>query len=519
MIRFKKYVFIIVLAIMFALLNLISSGALIAGDVQGPAVAGYFYTEDEKVLSKQVRSFIDRADTKEIDGEIIALIAPHAGYRYSGGVAGYAFETLKDRSYKTVIIVAPSHHSGFEGLAVLDKDAYRTPLGDVPIDREITKELLNFSDKINNYEKPFLKEHAAEVQIPFLQESLKDFKIVVILTGYPTYDTYKLLTDVLTDIGRHKKGVLLVASSDLSHHNADIKARKIDKDTLENISRFSPSELFIKLSKMPRGERPCGGAGIVGVMMASKNLGADKIEILKYATSGDASGDKTAVVGYTSAVLYKLSPEAKKKLRDKENNKKDTTKEKDMGSFLSKEQKEKLLFIARKTLESYIRDKKMPEFDEKDPLLNEEMGAFVTLHKNGKLCGCIGNMIGRGPLHATIRDMSIASSTQDHRFSSVKADELDDIDIEISVLSPMEKIDDPDKIIMGKHGVMVREGIRSGVYLPQVATETGWDRDEFMNSLCVYKAGIPATSWKDGTCDIYIFSAEVFGEKELGVQR
>ena len=141
------------------------------------------------------------------------------------------------------------------------------------------------------------------------------------------------------------------------------------------------------------------------------------------------------------------------------------------------------------------------------------MGAFVTLHKAGKLRGCIGNIIGRGPLYATVCDMAIQSATSDPRFNPVTKNELDEIDIEISVLSPLERIYEPDKIIMGKHGVLVKRGFSSGVYLPQVATETGWTRDEFMDSLCAQKAGLPRDSWKKGECDIYIFSAEVFGEK------
>ena len=149
-----------------------------------------------------------------------------------------------------------------------------------------------------------------------------------------------------------------------------------------------------------------------------------------------------------------------------------------------------------------------------DEVLKRDMGAFVTLHKNGQLRGCIGHMVATGPLYLTVRDMAIAAAAQDPRFSPVTLGDMDDIDIEVSALSPMEKIDDPAKIEPGRHGVMVRMGGRSGVYLPQVAIETGWDRDQFMDSLCAHKAGIPADAWRTGECDIYIFTAEVFGEKD-----
>ena len=184
-----------------------------------------------------------------------------------------------------------------------------------------------------------------------------------------------------------------------------------------------------------------------------------------------------------------------------------------MESLLNQAQKRRLLEIARKTLEDYLGKGEAEKIKEDDPALNEEMGAFVTLHKSGELRGCIGSMIGKGPLYLTIQNMAIAAATQDPRFPSVTKGELKDIDIEISVLSPMKKIDDPSKITMGKHGVLIQSGFRSGVFLPQVATETGWDRDTFMNNLCAHKAGLPADAWKKGKCEIFIFTAEVFGEK------
>ena len=182
--------------------------------------------------------------------------------------------------------------------------------------------------------------------------------------------------------------------------------------------------------------------------------------------------------------------------------------------ILDSAQKRRLLEIARKTIQAYISTGKKPDFREDNKTLNEEMGAFVTLHKDGQLRGCIGNIIGRGPLYATVSDMAIQSATSDPRFKPVTEGEIDDIDIEISVLSPLERIYDPDKIVMGKHGVLIKSGFRSGVYLPQVATETGWTRDEFMDSLCMQKAGLPRDSWRTGGCEIHIFSAEVFGEKD-----
>jgi len=331
----------------------------------------------------------------------------------------------------------------------------------------------------------------------------------VIITGVPSYDTCTLLRDALTAVVKGRDDIIIVASTDLSHHYPDSKARLIDKDNLTDIAAFDPELLFLKFSTMSNKDTPCGRTALIGTMMAARNLGANKIDVLKYATSGDVTIDKSAVVGYASLVIYKSSrqaaPQTETEMKEKEPK---------MEELLNAKQKRRLLVIARATLEAYIKERRVPDFKEEDPVLNEELGAFVTLHKNGQLRGCIGNMTGKGPLYLTIRDMAVSASTQDPRFPPVRKDELKDIDIEISVLSPMKIIDDPEKIVIGKHGVMVQKGFRSGVYLPQVGTETGWSRERFMDSLCLHKAGLPADSWKKGGCDIYIFTAEVFGEKE-----
>lgn len=183
-----------------------------------------------------------------------------------------------------------------------------------------------------------------------------------------------------------------------------------------------------------------------------------------------------------------------------------------METILNAEQKKKLLKIARDTIVEYIKNKKIIGIKETDPILNQTMGAFVTLHENNQLRGCIGNIIGEKALYLTVQDMSIASSTEDPRFSPLTKEEIPLIHIEISVLSPLKKIKNSDEIILGKHGVLVKNNTQGGVFLPQVANETGWTKEEFMNNLCAHKAGLPKDAWKKNQCEIYIFNAEVFGE-------
>jgi AmmeMemoRadiSam system protein A len=179
---------------------------------------------------------------------------------------------------------------------------------------------------------------------------------------------------------------------------------------------------------------------------------------------------------------------------------------------LSDDGKRTLLGVARSTLEHWIREKKRPPLPEAAGSLSAEAGAFVTLHKRGQLRGCIGNMVGTRPLIETVQEMAIAASTDDPRFPRVRAEELNDIDIEISVLSPMKRISDVNEIEVGKHGILLGKGWNRGVLLPQVATEEGWDRETFLEHTCL-KAGLPHDAWKEPDTIIEIFSAEVFGER------
>jgi AmmeMemoRadiSam system protein A len=178
---------------------------------------------------------------------------------------------------------------------------------------------------------------------------------------------------------------------------------------------------------------------------------------------------------------------------------------------LNEQQQQILLQLARDTIEQYVENQTVPDLPEGDPAFLPERAVFVTLHKNGELRGCIGGLEAREPLAEAVRSSAVSAATQDPRFPPVQVDELQDLQIEVSVLSPLEKVDSPDEIVVGKHGVMVAEGMRRGVFLPQVAPEQGWDRDTMLSYLCAHKAGLPADAWKGGA-DLYIFTTQVFSE-------
>lgn len=488
--------------ILFSLILFITRSAS-ALDIIKPNVAGMFYPSDQDKLRQMVDDFIDKAEIKPIDGDIKLIICPHAGYIYSGGVAGYAYKAVKGKDFKTVVIIAPSHNTGFDGISIYESGIFRTLLGDIPVDEELAKKFIQYDKKIYFYPKAFQKEHSLEVELPFLKEALKDFKVVPMIFGYPSFENSKILGKALTDILKERSDVLVVVSTDMSHYHSYAEALKLDKQSIEKVKNLDFKGLFKALEN--GGCELCGSGGVIAGLIYCSDSGIETAEILKYANSGDVTGDKDAVVGYFSAVFYKAK---------KDNDAKSEKNIMPQNSELSAAQRKRLLEIARKSIESYVKDRKKIKLEETDPALSKIQGAFVTLNEGGELRGCIGQIEGAQPLYQAVSNMAIEAATGDPRFMPVTEKELSKIHIEISVLSPLEKVAGADKIILGKHGVIVRRGFRSGVFLPQVATQTNWSKEEFLGYLCAHKAGLPEDAWKDKNTELYVFTAEVFGEEK-----
>jgi AmmeMemoRadiSam system protein B/AmmeMemoRadiSam system protein A len=494
---------VIVWALGFGHWNLPS---LNAQDVKEPNVAGAFYPADPQELSSMIEGFLAKAKPEQMEGEIFALISPHAGYGYSGATAAFGYKLIEGKPYKMVIVIATSHRYAFSGVSVYPEGVFRTPLGEISVDSEFTAKLLNKISEVKFVPEAFSQEHSLEVQLPFLQKTLAYFKVVPIIMRDCSFETCQRLAILLKNAIGQRKDILVVASTDM-HHGYDYReAEEMDQLTISYLKDMDAEGLYNGLTDGTL--QLCGGDGVVATLVLSKMLGHDKIKILSHTTSAEVTGEKRMgvwTVGYVSCAIDGPA-EAACAIKEKP--------QEGAEPMLNKAQRKKLLELARKTIETYLKDGKKIAVTESDPVLGKEMGAFVTLHKHGELRGCIGNIVGKGPLYLTVRDMAIEAATGDPRFPSVQPFELKDIEIEISVLSPLEKIDDPEKIKMGVHGVLVRKGFYSGVFLPQVATETGWSREEFMSNLCAHKAGLPQDAWKDKSTDIYIFSAEVFSEND-----
>lgn len=486
----KKNIFLTFIFFLFL------SNISFAQQIKKPVVSGAFYPDSAKILAERIKQFLNWAEIEKKDRDILALISPHAGYDYSGSVAACGFKAIKGRPFRTVIIIGPSHFVGFDGISVYPQGAWQTPLGNVPVDEELASALIQYHPKISFSEIAFEKEHSVEVQLPFLQIVLDEFEIVPIVMGKFSFEDCQILSSGLLEVTKDRDDVLIIASTDMSHDHPYGKAKEIDNLTIKELQKLNPHTLY---NRLVMGEcELCGAAAVITALLYAQQQGMTEVEILKYANSGDVTGEEQRVVGYLSAALCR---EARRKEMSGE-------------EMLTQRQKARLLEIARKTIVEYVSSGKQLDVSEDDPLLLKNMGAFVTIHKQGELRGCIGNIIGEGPLYLTVRDMAIEAAVADPRFPSVSPRELTNIDIEISVLSEPQKVENVDEIKMGTHGVIVKKGFASGVFLPQVAIETGWTRDEFLSNLCAHKAGLSPDAWRDKETELYSFTAQVFGEKD-----
>jgi len=466
-------------------------------EVRRPAVAGTFYPADAKMLSQQVRDFLSRAPKEAVPGEIIALVTPHAGYIYSGQVAAYAFKLVAGMKFEAVVVVAPSHRAHFQGASVYDRGGFETPLGLLPVEKGLCQKLKEESELIRFVAQAHSQEHSLEVQLPFLQETLGAIHLVPIVLGDQSYRTCESVARAIARTIRGKK-VLLVASTDLSHFHSYDKAVTLDHLLLEDLRSLDAKKLAQDLDS-GKGEA-CGGGAVIAVMLAAKEMGANRAQVLKYLNSGDVTGDRSGVVGYAAAVFYRSQPSQEKETSGKKAG---------ISLGLTTEEKHSLRQIAQATIEARLKGERFQRGDILTETLKEKRGAFVSLHSHGQLRGCIGHIQPNRPLHQIIEEMALAAAFEDPRFSPLTLKELQDLELEISVLTPLQRIRDVQEIEVGKHGLYIKKGFCSGLLLPQVATEYKWDRVAFLEETC-RKAGLPRNAWKEKDAEIYLFSADIF---------
>lgn len=472
---------------------------LYASGIREAAVAGQFYPGTKRALSENVQNLLQKAPWSGHNDTVAALISPHAGYPYSGLTAAYGYNALKGTSIQTVILLGPTHHAGFHGLSIPDVDAYRTPLGEVPLDTAICKTLKQ-DPLINTHSSAHQREHSLEVQLPFLQTLLEEFKIVPILVGSLDEQDYPKLARTLSAQIK-KENTLIIASSDFTHYGPRFQYLPFKTDVKEKLSGLDQGAFQNVLDvdsrgfldyKSRTGDTICGFRPIALLLEILSGQGVRDGKLLHYTTSGAVTGDFTNSVSYASILFNR----------------------RDQTMYLTPDEKKTLLRLAREALESYVRESieltSPPEGMVLTDRLKEPAGAFVTLEKEKMLRGCIGYIEPIRPLYQAVMDNAVSACAKDYRFPPVKVSELSQIELEVSVLTPKQEIQGPEEFIPEQHGIIIEKNGKRAVFLPHVAKEQGWNREQTLQHLC-RKAGLSLDAWKTN-CRFWIFTAELFGE-------
>ena len=453
--------------------------------VRPPAVSGAFYPQDKRHLSSIVERLIEAAPRAEFEGHIRMVIAPHAGYEYSGPVAAAAYRQLTGVKYRRVILIGPSHQNYFAGAVIDAERDWATPLGELALDREGVKRLVAQEKKIAARPELFDVEHSLEVQLPFLQKVLVGSSFIPIMLGDQTYRTCKMVGDAMAAAFKGED-VLIIASTDLYHGPSYDECVATDRFTIKQIEAFDPAGLALLLEQ--KKAQACGGGAVVAGQIGAAQLGGRKVMTLKYANSSDITGTRGAyVVGYVAALVLN-SP------------------------AYTQEEERAMTAMARAALEKLLNGEALPKFVPQSNRLKESSGVFVTLKSRGQLRGCIGYVEGRKPLYQAIPAMAAAAAFEDPRFPPLAKNELAGLKIEVTILSPLHKVKDFDEIEVGRHGILVKSGFNQGLLLPQVAAEENWDRKAFLKHACL-KAGLDPDDFRKESVEVYTFEGAVICEQ------
>lgn len=475
-----------------------------------PAVAGAFYPSDKNELAAMIQGFLDNAIGERIEN-LRALVCPHAGYKYSGQTAAFAYKQVSGRNYHTVIVMSPSHHSLFPGGYIAPVSGYKTPLGVVPLSGNAAKlaALIPFSAKPQfQMERPQWArgadggkeahpdkyEHSLEVQVPFLQSVLKDFRLIPIVFGEVSP------ASVAKTLNEYVDGqTLIVASSDLSHFHKDEEARTLDGACTKAVCDLDVAAL--------EKQEACGKGPLLALVELARQNGW-KTKLLDYRNSSTVTGDKSNVVGYAAIAFYGGRSGGGAAMTGADG----------VEAQYNQEERTWMLGMARRTLTEVVNKRAAPAPAEADvpQKLRGKGACFVTLTMGGQLRGCIGHISAVEPLYQSVVDNAHHAATEDHRFNPVTPPELEKIHVEISVLTKPEPLAfaGPDDLLKKlqphKDGVVLRVGGRGATFLPQVWEQLP-EKEEFLNHLS-QKAGMPANAWREPGTQVSIYHVEAFEE-------
>jgi AmmeMemoRadiSam system protein B/AmmeMemoRadiSam system protein A len=460
----------------------------------------------------------------------MAVIVPHAGYLYSGAVAGHSFRAMQEAGCADhiIVVIGDTHTgNGSADVAVWAEGAFETPLGSLLVDGAVGQALLAAdgaaSAGIEFDRKAFTNEHPVENQLPFIQAVCPGARIVPIVIRHPSPENAQTLADALvTTLG--DRPALIVASTDLSHYHSYDEALAMDEVALQAIASLDPQAVADSPQRCSDlglgGSDPltmCSQGSVMTAIAAAQRMGADRASILHYANSGDVPiGDRDQVVGYGAVALWQsedgitipptqfpgidIHPTAEARP--------------DEALSLSPEAQEELLILARQTISQFLETETFPTFHTDDPTLLQPLGAYVTYEKQGALRGCVGRIEADRPAFLNVQYAAVAAAIADSRFPAIDPEELDELDIEITLLEPLRQLESPDEIQIGRDGVLMRVGAEKGaLYLPQVPPEQGWDLQATLLNLC-RKAGLPDDAWHRDDARFYAFSGQWFAEGE-----
>ena len=464
-----------------------------------PAVAGSFYPASAKEIKSMLGGWLHPSGNNALTPPR-AIIVPHAGYVFSGEVAASAYNRIPPgHQYKRVFLLGPSHRAGFAGASVDTVYSFaETPLGKVPIDISLGKRLISEGKGAFTFwsEAAHDGEHCLEVQLPFLQMVFGDVPpIVPIVIGTERLSVIQNIAKALEPYFNEDN--LFIISSDFSHYPSYEDARSSDLYLAETITTGGLEEFLKALRQIDKQDFPgqgtaaCGACAIAVLLEMMDAQGRDSFsaEHVMYRNSGDSIyGDKDRVVGYNSIVFTSS----------------------DHLFHFTQEEKEKMIATARASIYSYLGLKYDGDDSPVGVLKEKGYGVFVTLNLNGNLRGCIGRFTSPSSLHSTIRDMARSAAFDDPRFPALSKKEAPEIEIEVSVLSPLKRIQSIDEFKLGRDGIYMIKGYNHGTFLPQVAKETGWNTEEFLGHCARDKAGIGYYGWKDA--ELYTYQTEVVKE-------
>ena len=507
----------------------LAAGGLLAGEVRPPAVAGKFYEGVPFALDAQVGRLLSTADHPAVKGRLVALVAPHAGYVFSGRCAASVFGLLATGQVSRVIVLGLSHHVAFAGVSLpeVGVTAYRTPLGDVTLDTAACAELRG---------KPGFTvapgadgpEHSIEVELPFLQHTLGKFVLVPLVCGRMDAPTVSVVAEALT--GYVGTGTLIVASSDFTHYGPNYEfvpfATNVEANLKAWLAESSGRVAALDLAGFERHCRDtqdtiCGRDPIRALMATLLRSRVPVLgQVVSTATSGDVVGDYRNSVSYAAIGFFLAEPPAPQgtvsagvtNATQTGGSMKTATNQAATNSFaLTEASQKQLLTIARESIETYLKTGKMKSFEPATAELTAPGAVFVTLTQQGKLRGCIGTTEPRGPLYEAVKQLAVAAAVEDGRFMPLTLVELPRTRIEISVLSPLRRVKSAAEIREHTDGVVVRRGGHSGLFLPQV-----WEhfatKEDFLDELCRQKAHLPARAWMDPDTELSVFTVFAFEE-------